>query len=395
MILSATFSVPTKQCNANLGRDYTKIKFTKNGEKFDGEFFTQKQVFHSTYTTEQLEDFIQKQMGASFKNGFVKTDTQEITYLSNKRGEVKKLVKKSAGSSDSTLKKNTEQKIPISGKNYLIPEGQRCEFLEELGVMNKDGKVLAQKYDKFRQINRFLEFIKDVISEIELPQDRPLQIIDFGSGKSYLTFAIYYYLTNLCKINCRIIGLDLKKDVIEHCNQLAQKLNYTSLNFYVGDIPDYQDQNPLDIVVTLHACDTATDFALNYAIRKNAKAILSVPCCQHQINLQLKKKDVKEDSPISSLTRYGLIRERMAALATDAVRAEILEQMGYNVQILEFIDDAHTPKNILIRGIKKKLNNENALNGFEKSRRKSINHKNKILQELGVVQQLDTLLADF
>lgn len=139
----------------------------------------------------------------------------------------------------------------------------------------------------------------------------------------------------------------------------------------------------------------ATDFALNYAIRKNAKAILSVPCCQHQINLQLKEKDVKEDSPISSLTRYGLIRERMAALATDAVRAEILEQMGYNVQILEFIDDAHTPKNILIRGIKKKLNNENALNGFEKSRRKSINRKNKILQELGVVQQLDTLLADF
>lgn len=395
MILSATFSVPTKQCNANMGRDYTKIKFTKNGEKFDGEFFTQKQVFHSTYTTEQLEDFIQKQMGASFKNGFVKTDTQEITYLSNKRGEVKKLVKKSAGSSDSTLKKNTEQKISISGKNYLIPEGQKCEFLEELGVMNKDGKVLAQKYDKFRQINRFLEFIKDVISEIELPQDRPLQIIDFGSGKSYLTFAIYYYLTSLCKINCRIIGLDLKKDVIEHCNQLAQKLNYTSLNFYVGDIADYQDQNPLDIVVTLHACDTATDFALNYAIRKNAKAILSVPCCQHQINLQLKKKDVKEDSPISSLTRYGLIRERMAALATDAVRAEILEQMGYNVQILEFIDDAHTPKNILIRGIKKKLNNENALNGFEKSRRNSINRKNKILQELGVVQQLDTLLADF
>ena len=261
--------------------------------------------------------------------------------------------------------------------------------------MNKDGKVLAQKYDKFRQINRFLEFIKDVISEIELPQDRPLQIIDFGSGKSYLTFAIYYYLTSLCKINCRIIGLDLKKDVIEHCNQLAQKLNYTSLNFYVGDIAEYQDQNPLDIVVTLHACDTATDFALNYAIRKNAKAILSVPCCQHQINLQLKEKDVKEDSPISSLTRYGLIRERMAALATDAVRAEILEQMGYNVQILEFIDDAHTPKNILIREIKKKLNNENALNGFEKSRRKSINRKNKILQELGVVQQLDTLLADF
>ena len=395
MILSATFSVPTKQCNANLGRDYTKIKFTKNGEKFDGEFFTQKQVFHSTYTTDQLEDFIQKQMGASFKNGFVKTDTQEITYLSNKRGEVKKLVKKSAGSSDSTLKKNTEQKISISGKHYLIPEGQRCDFLEELGVMNKDGKVLAQKYDKFRQINRFLEFIKDVISEIELPQDRPLQIIDFGSGKSYLTFAIYYYLTNLCKINCRIIGLDLKKDVIEHCNQLAQKLNYTSLNFYVGDIADYQDQNPLDIVVTLHACDTATDFALNYAIRKNAKAILSVPCCQHQINLQLKEKDVKEDSPISSLTRYGLIRERMAALATDAVRAEILEQMGYNVQILEFIDDAHTPKNILIRGIKKKLNNENAINGFEKSRRNSINRKNKILQELGVVRQLDTLLADF
>lgn len=172
-------------------------------------------------------------------------------------------------------------------------------------------------------------------------------------------------------------------------------MNYTSLNFYVGDIADYQDQNPLDIVVTLHACDTATDFALNYAIRKNAKAILSVPCCQHQINLQLKKKDVKEDSPISSLTRYGLIRERMAALAPDAVRAEILEQMGYNVQILEFIDDAHTPKIILIRGIKKKLNNENALNGFEKSRRKSINRKNKILQELGVVQQLDTLLADF
>ena len=229
-------------------------------------------------------------------------------------------------------------------KNYIIPEGEPADFLIELGVMNKDGYVVKSRYDKFRQINRYLEFVRDVADD--LPKKDSLNIIDFGCGKSYLTFALYWYLHEKLGNNVNITGLDLKKDVIEDCASLADRLGYTGLKFLHGDIADYETGAQVDMVVTLHACDTATDYALYNAVRWGAKVIMSVPCCQHELNRQI-KSDILEPA-----IRYGLIKERMSALFTDALRADMLEEQGYKVQILEFIDMEHTPKNILIRAVK-------------------------------------------
>ena len=228
-------------------------------------------------------------------------------------------------------------------KKYVLQEGVPVPFLVDLGVMTAEGKVVKSRYDKFRQINRFLEFIEDVLPE--LPKDREVTILDFGCGKSYLTFAIYYYLHELKGYDIRIIGLDLKTDVIYACNQLAKKYGYRKLKFMEGNIADYTGSDEVDMVVTLHACDTATDFALAKAVGWKAKVILSVPCCQHEVNRQI------ANETLAPLFSYGLIKERMAALVTDAMRAEYLKREGYDTQILEFIDMEHTPKNILIRAI--------------------------------------------
>ena len=219
-------------------------------------------------------------------------------------------------------------------------------FLQDLGVMTQDGKIVHAKFDKFRQINRFLEFIEDILPELD--KGRELTILDFGCGKSYLTFAMYYYLHELKEYDIRIIGLDLKKDVIRHCNELSEKYGYEKLRFLEGDIADYTGVNKVDMVVTLHACDTATDYALAKAVGWDAKVILSVPCCQHELNRQIKNEILEP------ILKYGLLKERMAALITDGLRAQYLEREGYEAQILEFIDMEHTPKNILIRAVKKR-----------------------------------------
>lgn len=211
-------------------------------------------------------------------------------------------------------------------------------------MQTKEGKIVHSRYDKFRQMNRFLEFIEDIVPE--LPKDRESVIIDFGCGKSYLTFAMYYYLHELKHYDVRIIGLDLKADVIAHCQQLAEDYGYEKLTFLTGDIADYDGVDHVDMVVTLHACDTATDYALDKAVRWGAKVILSVPCCQHEVNRQI------ENELLQPVLKYGLIKERMSALLTDAIRANLLEEAGYQVQVLEFIDMEHTPKNILIRAVK-------------------------------------------
>lgn len=229
-------------------------------------------------------------------------------------------------------------------KRYILQEGTKIPFLVDLGVMTAEGKVVKARFDKFRQINRFLEFIEDVLPQ--LPKDKELTILDFGCGKSYLTFAIYYYLHELKGYDIRIIGLDLKKDVIRRCNELSEKYSYSKLKFLEGNIADYTGVNAVDMVVTLHACDTATDFALAKAVEWNATVILSVPCCQHELNGQI------ESGILKPVLKYGLIKERISALITDALRAEYLEGQGYDTQILEFINMEHTPKNILIRAIK-------------------------------------------
>lgn len=226
-------------------------------------------------------------------------------------------------------------------KNYLLDEDTSYPFLVRLGVQTSDGKVKKQKHDKFRQINRFVEFIDDALDY--LPKDRPVRILDFGSGKSYLTFALYHYLHIEKGLDIRVTGLDLKKEVIEECQQIADDLNYEHLEFLVGDINDYNEETSVDMVVTLHACDVATDMALARAVKWGAKVILSVPCCQHELNTQL-------NSPaLEVMLQHGLVKERFAALATDSIRAELLKLVGYEAQLLEFIDMEHTPKNILIR----------------------------------------------
>lgn len=229
-------------------------------------------------------------------------------------------------------------------KQYLLDDGVVHPFLVRLGVQSEDGKVRKKHYDKFRQINRFLEFIDDTL--VHLPKDRQIRILDFGSGKSYLTFALYHYLHHVKGLDIRVTGLDLKKEVIEHCQEIADDLAYEQLEFLVGDINDYEGDSSADMVVTLHACDTATDMALGRAVRWGASVILSVPCCQHELFRQL------EANHLDVMIQHGLVKERFAALATDSMRAELLGLVGYDVQLLEFIDMEHTPKNILIRAYK-------------------------------------------
>lgn len=393
MLISATFSKPSKSVEEKLGKSYVKVRIWKNpapsavpSNAYISESFTEKQSFTKNLSKEDAERFVEENAGITFKNCIERTDVQEITYLANRRGEVKKLFKKI--SSPVTFKQKKE-------KNYILKEGIPVPFLIELGVMTKDGNIVSSRYDKFRQINRFLEFIDDILADVkkmccgedgDFNGDRPLRIVDFGSGKSYLTFAAYYFLTEIKKIPCEVFGLDLKKDVIEHCANLARKFGYSNLNFAVGDIAKYSGETSPDIIVTLHACDTATDYALKYALEHNTKAILSVPCCQHEINSQIGKNTVEENSPLAIFMKHGILRERFAALATDAIRAELLEEKGYAVQLMEFIDMEGTPKNLLIRAVKK----QNVLQVNEAVKKSSA--KDSILKELGVKQTLNDII---
>ena len=364
MTISVTLSKPTGDVEKLLGRAYQKIKIravnAADGASYQAEMFTKTQVFHRKFSESELEDFLKANSGIIFKNVVTRTDTEEITLLTNKKGKTTELRKKLTSPVDSTGSTTSPLKIlPAKKKNYLLPEGRPVPFLVLLGIMNDEGKVISSRYDKFRQINRFLEFIDDILPEFtdKTAAGKPLRIADFGCGKSYLTFAVHYYLTEIRHIPCEIEGLDLKEEVITYCNEMAKKLNLQNLIFHTGNIADYSGQHNPDIVITLHACDTATDYALKYAVERGARAILSVPCCQHQINTQLQKQDKATASEIppefTPLLKWGIIREKFSSLVTDALRGEWLEQQNYKVQMREFIDMEHTPKNILIRAVKK------------------------------------------
>ncbi len=312
---------------------------------FQIEEYTKTQVFHknltagdaSSYLTGKLSSDTSSQT-ASFKNALVETKSFTANVLVSKKGTItiKKKMNASAKQPKISLSHNRKKK-------YILEEGIPVPFLIDLGVMTQNGNIVNAHYDKFRQINRFLEYIEDILPS--LPTGRELRILDFGCGKSYLTFAIYYYLKVLKGYPVRITGLDLKEDVIRHCNELAVKYGYDKLEFLCGDIAYYDGCSQVDMVVTLHACDTATDYALAKAVGWGAKVILSVPCCQHELNKQMK------NDLLSPVLHYGILKERMAALMTDGLRAQILEANGYRTQILEFIDMAHTPKNLLIRAV--------------------------------------------
>lgn len=308
------------------------------------------QAFHENFTAEQMTDRICTALQEQFRQGEFSAKTLQATALVSKKGKLTLKVKNS-GKSPRTEGAAVSEEEELQAlahnrtKHYILEEGKPVDFLVGLGVQTPDGRVTRARFDKFRQINRYLEFIEDVIDE--LPKDRTIRIIDFGCGKSYLTFAMYYYLHELQHRDIQVTGLDLKTDVIQHCNELAEKLGYDRLKFERGDISTYEGTDVADMVVTLHACDLATDYALDKAVKWGARVILAVPCCQHELNRQIKC------DPLKPVLKYGIIKERVAALLTDALRANLLEQQGYETQILEFIDMEHTPKNLLIRAVKK------------------------------------------
>lgn len=323
-------SKPTSQ------NPYKKTEVCKKQSGWQCSNYTQTQVFHQNISEQELFSHL-CQLMEQYRQLNAWTAYSRWDVMISKKGKVTAKRHKES----SIMETNTQHNRT---KQYIIAEGTQVPPLVDMGVFTKEGKVAKPMYDKFRQINRFLEMVDDHIRQVNPTH---LNIIDFGCGKSYLTFVLYYYLTQIRNISVEMVGLDLKADVIEKCNRSAQAYGYDGLRFELGDINGYSAPFAVDMVVTLHACDTATDFALFNALQWGAKMIFSVPCCQHQLNSQMKSNH------LSLLTRYGIVKERTAALMTDAIRANLLEYCGYKTQLLEFVDFAHTPKNILIRAIQR------------------------------------------
>lgn len=328
----------------------------KNELVFQASEYRGTQIFHINYQREDLLDKLSDYFEGLFRQVQIRTNSKNITILISKKGKTtikKKLLSGKQIQPQQLMSHNRKKK-------YILPEDCKAPFLVDLGIMTPEGKIVNAKYDKFKQINRYLEFIEDILPS--LPKNKELRIIDFGCGKSYLTFATYYYLSEIKGYSVNIIGLDLKEDVIRHCNELRKSYGYDKLMFMRGDIANYSQEDPVDMVITLHACDTATDHAIAKAVAWGAKVILTVPCCQHELNRQM------EVEVLEPILKYGLIKERMAALITDGLRARLLEEFGYRVQVMEFIDIEHTPKNILIRAVKEKgeKSEESTMESYEK-----------------------------
>lgn len=325
-----------KKSEATFSKVSIKPVMIKEEKKLQFTYEYEKKVIHENLDLLKAIEEIKKLLGEYFRQAMIFTLEADYQILISKKGKAS-ILKKKPSKENIDLSHNRK-------KTYIIEEGNPCDFLIRLGVMNEKGKVFSKKYDKFRQINRFLELVEDVIPKIKA--DKALNIVDFGCGKSYLTFALYHYLKNILNIDVNIIGLDLKNDVINFCNEVAKDLDYDSLEFIHGDIKDFQGFDKVDMVVTLHACDTATDAALVKAVNWEAQAILSVPCCQHELF------DIIHNPIMAPMEKHGIIKEKLSSLVTDSIRANILEILGYSTQLLEFIDMEHTPKNILIRAIK-------------------------------------------
>lgn len=350
------------------GASKVKIRPVLLGDRlnFQATEYVGTKVIHNNYSFEEIAIQIHMLMTENFKQAQFMTKNAQATVLCGKKGNM--TIKYKENVAPVRIQKNLSHN---RNKKYILEEGKKVDFLVDLGVMTTEGRIVSQKYDKFKQINRFLEFIEDILPQLD--KDREQTIIDFGCGKSYLTFAMYYYLKVLKGYDIRVIGLDLKEDVIRTCSTLAKKYGYDKLNFYIGDVASYSDVTHVDMVVTLHACDTATDYALYKAAKWGAKVILSVPCCQHEANKQMKNE------VLAPALEYGIIKEKMAALITDAARAQLLSQHGYKTQILEFIDIENTPKNLLIRAVK--TGNAEKQNG----------QLDRMLQELSLDLTLDRL----
>ena len=346
------------------------LKENNKNKFYQIEKFTDKQVFHENIKINEISDKVSELIFGNYKQMTAWSNNEIFDLKISKKGKI--FLGK---------KKNDNSKIVAKGhnkeKNYILKEGMIIEPLIDLGVFTKEGKVVNSKYDKYKQINRFIEIIDD---EIKKNNYKELTILDFGCGKSYLTFVLYYYFVKIKNRNVKMIGLDLKEDVIKKCNDIAKRYNYENLHFELGDINGFKYNNNVDMVITLHACDTATDYALYNAIKWNSKMIFSVPCCQHEFNSQMKANE------LSILTKYGIVQERVASLMTDSVRANLLECMGYKTQLLEFIDIAHSPKNILIRASKNNISKE--------KKEKSLNEVNNLIRTFNFNPTLYNLLKN-
>ena len=318
---------------------FNKIVISLKNDGYQVEKFSDEKVFHEKLLKKDLNSFLLRTVEKNYKQVNAWNEDYEFMIRISKKGKSSFAKSINKNKQASSLDHNRK-------KNYILPEGTCIEPLVDMGIFTQSGTVVNAMYDKYKQINRFIEIIDDSIKDLAI---KNFTIIDFGCGKSYFTFVLYYYFTVIRKIDVKIIGLDLKIDVIAKCNETAKKYGYDHLHFELGDINGYQCNFPVDMVITLHACDTATDYALFNAIEWNAKMIFSVPCCQHELNGQI------ESDKLSLLTRYGIIKERTAALMTDAIRGNLLECCGYKTQLLEFVDFDHTPKNILIRAMKKNI----------------------------------------
>ncbi|TJY38534.1 SAM-dependent methyltransferase [Cohnella pontilimi] len=340
-LLQATFSQPRNKETIARKTSVRPLKL-KNGLHFQLERLQDNKAFHENVPEQAAAERLTALMG-EYRQALIKTRQADVQLLANKKGAVTMI------RHDPTAKTREPAASHNRVKSYVLPEGEPVPFLIRLGVMTPEGRVVKAKHDKFRQINRFLEMVADVLPD--LPRGRPLTVVDFGSGKSYLTFALYHMLAVREGLPVNIIGLDLKADVIEECSRIAEDLAWHNLKFYVGDIAEYEGQTQVDMMVTLHACDTATDAALLKAIRWDASVILSVPCCQHELFRQISQPILKP------LLKHGILKERFAALVTDALRANLLETAGYRTQMLEFIDLEHTPKNLMIRAVKGRQEN--------------------------------------
>ena len=310
----------------------------KNGLAFFVSQFTDSQAFQIKINPNELYNWVLENISGKYKQTLIVTSNQEITYLTSAKGKVTRL-SRSVENTHFVADSNNRR------KNYMLNEGDDIPVFKDLGIFTKDNKVVNSMYDKFKQINRFVEILNDIFKNFD---GEELTLLDFGCGKSYLTFVIYYYFEQIKEIKATIIGYDLKEDVVKKCNALAQKYGYKRLQFVVADVSkDQLYDKKIDAVVSLHACDTATDYALHYAVTHNAKYIFSVPCCQHEVNQSI---DAGGDFDI--LLKYGIVKERVSALITDSIRAMLLEDEGYSVDVMEFVDLAHSPKNLMIRAVK-------------------------------------------
>ncbi len=360
--------------SAEKDAEFKKITISRMPKFYQITKFTEKQVFHENIDFDKIEKRCLQLSENGFTQIYARSQDKEYNIKISKNGKVLYKTK--------NLSPDTKTDITVNEHNrkkqYILAEGEIIEPLIDMGIFTKDGKVINSMYDKYKQINRLIEIIDDSVKQMNA---KKLNVIDFGCGKSYLTFIVYYYLTEIKKIDATIIGLDLKKDVIEKCNKAAEKYGYKNLKFCLGDINGFKCPFEVDMVITLHACDTATDYALYNAIDWGAKMIFSVPCCQHELNSQIKTDN------LSLLTRYGIIQERFSALLTDSIRGNLLEYCGYKTQLLEFIDFSHTPKNILIRAV---LRNTTP----KATKEKALNEVKKAIEEFNLQPTLYKLLFD-